>query len=93
MFRDRRLNVTRNTYSSGEDTVHFPVICRWTVQTETRVQRQLVLENGKVIADTGPQITTRTTEDNKVEESEDTQVTFTASRLASFFLFFQIPLL
>ncbi|XP_050045440.1 uncharacterized protein [Dermacentor andersoni] len=56
-----------------EWTTSKKVVNHKTRQTETRVQRQLVLENGKVIADTGPQITTRTTEDNKVEESEDTQ--------------------
>lgn len=41
-----------------------------TRQVETRVQRQLVMEDGKVIADSGPQIVTRIKEDNKVEESE-----------------------
>uniref|UniRef100_A0A131YLH3 Chascon n=1 Tax=Rhipicephalus appendiculatus TaxID=34631 RepID=A0A131YLH3_RHIAP len=56
-----------------EWTTSKKVVNHKTRQTETRVQRQLVLEDGKVIADTGPQITTRTTEDNKVEESEDTQ--------------------
>lgn len=56
-----------------EWTTSKKVVNHKTRQTETRVQRQLVLEDGKIIADTGPQITTRTTEDNKVEESEDTQ--------------------
>lgn len=56
-----------------EWTTSKKVVNHKTRQTETRVQRQLILEDGKVIADTGPQITTRTTEDNKVEESEDTQ--------------------
>lgn len=41
-----------------------------TRQVETRVQRQLVMEDGKVIADSGPQVVTRIKEDNKVEESE-----------------------
>lgn len=44
-----------------------------TKQVETRVQRQIILEDGKVIADSGPQVTTRTTEDNKTEESENTE--------------------
>ncbi|KAL3257122.1 hypothetical protein MRX96_046516 [Rhipicephalus microplus] len=61
------------SYFSEEWTTSKKVVNHKTRQTETRVQRQLVLEDGKVIADTGPQITTRTTEDNKVEESEDTQ--------------------
>lgn len=56
-----------------EWTTSKKVVNHKTRQTETRVQRQLVLEDGKVIADTGPQITTRTTVDNKMEESEDTQ--------------------
>lgn len=56
-----------------EWTTSKKVVNHKTRQTETRVQRQLILEDGKVIADSGPQITTRTTEDNKVEESEDTQ--------------------
>uniref|UniRef100_A0A147BTN0 Putative conserved proteinconserved protein n=1 Tax=Ixodes ricinus TaxID=34613 RepID=A0A147BTN0_IXORI len=56
-----------------EWTTSKKVVNHKTRQTETRVQRQLVLEDGKVVADTGPQITTRTTVDNKMEESEDTQ--------------------
>ncbi|CAN7987006.1 unnamed protein product, partial [Ixodes hexagonus] len=56
-----------------EWTTSKKVVNHKTRQTETRVQRQLVLEDGKVIADTGPQITTRTKVDNKMEESEDTQ--------------------
>ena len=41
-----------------------------TRRIETRVQRQLVLEGGRVIADSGPQVVTRISEDNKVEECE-----------------------
>lgn len=41
-----------------------------TRQVETRVSRQLLVEDGKVIADSGPQVTTRIKEDNKVEECE-----------------------
>lgn len=41
-----------------------------TRQVETRVSRQLLMEDGKVIADSGPQVTTRIKEDNKVEECE-----------------------
>ena len=41
-----------------------------TRQTETRVARQIVMEDGKVIADSGPQVTSRTKEDVKTEETE-----------------------
>lgn len=41
-----------------------------TRQVETRVSRQLLVEDGKVIADSGPQVITRIKEDNKVEECE-----------------------
>lgn len=44
-----------------------------TKQVETRVQRQIIMEDGKVIADSGPQVTTKTTEDQKSDESEDTK--------------------
>ncbi|RWS24500.1 uncharacterized protein B4U80_09258 [Leptotrombidium deliense] len=55
-----------------EWTTSKKVVNHKTKQVETRVQRQIVMEDGKVIADSGPQITTRTKEDNKVEESENT---------------------
>lgn len=35
------------------------------------MQRQIIMEDGKVIADSGPQVTTKTTEDQKSDESED----------------------
>lgn len=41
-----------------------------TRQVETRVSRQLLVEDGKVIADSGPQVFTRIKEDNKEEECE-----------------------
>lgn len=41
-----------------------------TRQVETRVSRQLLVEDGRVIADSGPLVTTRIKEDNTVEESE-----------------------
>ncbi|XP_013785332.1 uncharacterized protein LOC106469387 [Limulus polyphemus] len=53
------------------------VINHKTRQIETRVQRQLVYEDGKMIADSGPQITTKTTEDSRTEESENTEKTET----------------
>lgn len=42
-----------------------------TKEVETRVQRQIIMEDGKVIADSGPQVTTKTKEDQKQEESEN----------------------
>lgn len=47
------------------------VINHKTRQIETRIQRQILMEDGKVIADSGPQVTTRTKEDQKTEESEN----------------------
>ncbi|XP_067135252.1 LOW QUALITY PROTEIN: uncharacterized protein [Centruroides vittatus] len=56
-----------------EWTTKKKVVNHKTKQVETRVQRQIVLEDGKVIADSGPQISTRTKEDNRTEETEDTE--------------------
>ncbi|CAG0904747.1 unnamed protein product, partial [Darwinula stevensoni] len=42
-----------------------------TKQVETRVQRQVVLEDGKVVDDTGPHVTTNTTADVVTTETED----------------------
>lgn len=55
-----------------EWTTTRKIINHKTRQTETRVQRQIVMEDGKVIADSGPQVTTRTKEDNDQEEIEST---------------------
>ena len=41
-----------------------------TKQIETRIQRQIVIEDGKVVSDTGPLVTTKTLEDNKEEIDE-----------------------
>lgn len=41
-----------------------------TRQIETRVKRQVVLEDGEVVVDSGPVVTTNTTED--VEQQEHT---------------------
>lgn len=46
------------------------VVNHKTRQIETRIQRQIVMEDGKVIADSGPQVTQRTKEDIKTEELE-----------------------
>jgi DUF1680 family protein len=45
-----------------------------TKQIETRVKRQIVLEDGKVVDDSGPIVTTNTTEDTDKQESEHTEV-------------------
>lgn len=41
---------------------------------ETRVKRQIVLEDGKVIEDSGPIVETNTTEDTNKQESESVEV-------------------
>ena len=61
-----------NYLSTEEWTTSKKVVNHKTKQVETRVQRQIVMEDGKVIADSGPQITTKTKEDQKKEESENT---------------------
>lgn len=45
-----------------------------TRQIETRVKRQIVLEDGKVIEDSGPIVETNTTEDTSKQESESVEV-------------------
>ncbi|KAF4530542.1 hypothetical protein B566_EDAN016995 [Ephemera danica] len=44
-----------------------------TRQIETRVQRQLVLEDGKVVEDSGPIVSTNTTEDTEKQETKNTE--------------------
>lgn len=55
-----------------EWTTSRKIVNHKTKQVETRVQRQLVYEDGKVVTDSGPQISTKTTEDNRTEETENT---------------------
>ncbi|KAK6625217.1 hypothetical protein RUM43_005508 [Polyplax serrata] len=45
-----------------------------TRQIETRVKRQVVLEDGKVVEDSGPMVTTNTTEDTEKQEHSQTEV-------------------
>ena len=46
-----------------------------TKQIETRVKRQVVVnEDGQVLDDSGPQVTTRTTEDTETKREEHTEV-------------------
>lgn len=47
-----------------------------TRQIETRVKRQIVLEDGKVVEDSGPILETNTTEDTNKQESESVEVKF-----------------
>ncbi|XP_073972617.1 chascon isoform X2 [Rhodnius prolixus] len=42
-------------------------------QIATRVQREVLLEDGKVVQDSGPKVTTTTTEDTQKQESENTE--------------------
>ncbi|CAG2171914.1 unnamed protein product, partial [Oppiella nova] len=56
-----------------EWTTSRKVVNHKTKQVETRIKRQIVMEDGKVIADSGPQVFTKTKEDQKKEESEDTK--------------------
>lgn len=44
-----------------------------TRQIETRVKRQVVLEDGKVVGDSGPIVTTNTTEDTETQEHKQTE--------------------
>jgi len=48
-------------------------------QIETRVKRQVVLEDGKIVEDSGPIVTTNTTEDTEKQEHQQTEVTFVVS--------------
>lgn len=45
-----------------------------TRQIETHVKRQVVFEDGKVIEDSGPIVSTNTTEDTDKQETETTEV-------------------
>ncbi|CAH1383042.1 unnamed protein product [Tenebrio molitor] len=45
-----------------------------TKQIETRVKRQVVLEDGKVVEDSGPLVTTNTTEDTETQEHHQTEL-------------------
>ncbi|XP_076271413.1 uncharacterized protein LOC143203154 isoform X2 [Rhynchophorus ferrugineus] len=45
-----------------------------TKQIETRVKRQVVLEDGKVVEDSGPMVTTNTTEDTETQEHHQTEL-------------------
>lgn len=67
---DESGNKPKDLSKYSEWTVSKRKINHTTRQIETRVSRQLVMDGGKVIADSGPQVVTRIKEDNKVEESE-----------------------
>ncbi|KAF5293444.1 hypothetical protein FQA39_LY02929 [Lamprigera yunnana] len=44
-----------------------------TKQIETRVKRQVVLQDGKVVEDSGPMVTTNTTEETETQEHRHTE--------------------
>ncbi|KAI1292015.1 hypothetical protein HDE_07130 [Halotydeus destructor] len=46
------------------------VLSQKTKKVETRVQRQFLMEDGRIIADTGPQVISRTKEDSDSEQTE-----------------------
>lgn len=48
-------------------------------QIETRIQRQIVIEDGKIVSDTGPLITTKTHEDVK-DNLEEIDAKFNISK-------------
>jgi hypothetical protein len=60
-----------------------------TRQIETRVKRQVVLEDGKVVGDSGPMVTTNTTEDTETQEHKQTEVSsiFRVDSLGSYVAF------
>ncbi|KAG5889314.1 hypothetical protein JTB14_019095 [Gonioctena quinquepunctata] len=45
-----------------------------TKQIETRVKRQVVLEDGKIVEDSGPVVTTNTSEDTETQEHHQTEL-------------------
>ena len=55
-----------------------------TRQIETHVKRQVVFEDGKVIEDSGPIVSTNTTEDTDKQETETTEVWQTHSRIYTY---------
>lgn len=65
----KRLNILFSSFAEEWETRKKKEITT-TRQIETRVKRQVVLEDGEVVEDTGPQVTTNTTED--VEQQEHT---------------------
>ncbi|XP_067140316.1 mucin-16-like [Centruroides vittatus] len=68
-----RRNVVSTNFQNPKQeewTTSRKVTNHTTRQVETRVKRQIILEDGKVISDSGPQVTTKTTEDTKIEDNE-----------------------
>lgn len=69
-----------------------------TRQIETRVKRQVVLEDGEVVVDSGPLVTTNTTEDVEQREHKTQEVCVHLQNNSKFlrcffigFLFYIIP--
>ena len=56
-----------------------------TKQVETRVKRQVVVdEDGNVVDDSGPQVTSNTSEDTQTKREEHTEVTISAQSRSLF---------
>ncbi|XP_014244119.1 uncharacterized protein LOC106663643 isoform X2 [Cimex lectularius] len=71
---DDQLATTKEGMQDGEEWVtkkKVEVVTKR--QIATRVQREVLLEDGKVIQDSGPKVTTTTTEDTQKQESENTE--------------------
>ncbi|KAI2804785.1 hypothetical protein BLOT_003773 [Blomia tropicalis] len=58
------MNISNDMFTTKRTVNHR------TKHIETRIQRQVVIEDGKVISDTGPLVTTKTLEDNKQDIDE-----------------------
>ena len=52
-------------------------------QIETRVQRQVVLEDGEVVEDSGPHVSTNTTEDVTTNEKENTEASVSVTSMVN----------
>lgn len=55
---------------AGAHTTTQKVCSKRTTKVETRVQRQILMRDGEVVADSGPQVFTRTSEDSHTEHSD-----------------------
>lgn len=60
-----------------------------TRQIETRVKRQVVLEDGKVVEDSGPVVTTNTSEDTEKKEHAQTEVCIYQIEISNRYLYIQ----
>lgn len=69
---DTQVQIPAVSQTTNEEwTTSRKIVNHKTRQVETRVKRKIVMEDGKVIADSGPQIISRTRENNRTEESDN----------------------